>query len=153
MNFAQNQAPDPEWDAFIAGNTSGGGGIMLFGRITYQMMAAFWPTPEAVAAMPVVANTMNNARKVVFSRTLQSVSHNSRLVRDDLPGLIAGAHRNVGLGHKFLRHIERCKILVLLGRHGGLKWPRPVGRLQKPAQRARTIRPGAARETPPGRGQ
>ncbi len=37
-----------------------------------------------------------------------------RLTVCDVPGLIDGASQNVGLGHAFLRHIQRCKILVLL---------------------------------------
>jgi len=37
-----------------------------------------------------------------------------RLTVCDVPGLIDGAHNNVGLGHAFLRHIQRCKVIVLL---------------------------------------
>ena len=37
-----------------------------------------------------------------------------RLTLCDVPGLIAGAHENVGLGHKFLRHIARCRAIVIL---------------------------------------
>ena len=64
LSWAHKQ--DPEWDKFVAGNAQGGG-TLLFGRVTYEMMAAFWPTPEAAKAFPAVAEGMNNAQKIVFS--------------------------------------------------------------------------------------
>ncbi len=44
----------------------------------------------------------------------------------DIPGLIEGAHRNVGLGHEFLRHILRCKLLLLIIDMAGSEGRDPV---------------------------
>lgn len=84
MSWAHNANPDPEWDAFVSDNASGGG-VLLFGRITYELMASFWPTPMAAESMPVVAEQMNKLPKVVFSRTLDRASwNNTSLVKTDL---------------------------------------------------------------------
>ena len=97
MSFANNPRPDPEWDAFVAGNASGSGGVMVFGRVTYDLMASYWPTPIAASSMPVVAERMNSARKVVFSRTMdQATWMNTRLVKNDLPGEIRKLKKEAG---------------------------------------------------------
>ena len=45
--------------------------MFLFGRVTYDMMASFWPTPMGKSANPVFAEALNNAHKMVFSTTLK----------------------------------------------------------------------------------
>jgi dihydrofolate reductase len=70
MSWAHRQ--DAEWNAFTAGNASGGEGALLFGRVTYEMMRGFWTTPQAAEMMPEVAAGMNRMPKYVVSRTLAS---------------------------------------------------------------------------------
>ena len=82
MSWAHKQ--DPEWTDFVAENSKSGGEL-LFGRVTFQLMESFWPTPMAAQQFPEVADQMNKLRKVVFSRTLDSVSwENTRLLKGDL---------------------------------------------------------------------
>jgi dihydrofolate reductase len=55
--------------------------VMLFGRVTYDMMYSFWPTPMAMESMPVVAEGMNKSEKIVFSRTLKKADwNNTRII-------------------------------------------------------------------------
>src|SRR5215471_16240033 len=84
VSCTHEQAADAEFDDWVAGNASGDGAL-LFGRVTYEMMASFWPTPMAAAQMPVVAKHMNGRPKIVFSRTRADVPwQNSHLVKGDL---------------------------------------------------------------------
>ena len=45
-------------------------GTLVFGRVTYEGMAAFWPTPAGEQSDPDVAKAMNTTPKIVISRTL-----------------------------------------------------------------------------------
>jgi dihydrofolate reductase len=82
-------------------------GAFLYGRRTYQLMAAFWPSvgldpaaPERVGELgpelvTEFARIWRAKPKVVFSTTLSSVQHNSRLAREDVAVEVARTRQEV----------------------------------------------------------
>jgi dihydrofolate reductase len=82
MSWAHKQ--DTEWNSFVANNAKSDS-MLVFGRVTYDLMAGYWPTPQASKNAPAVAERLNNLPKVVFSRTLDQVSwNNTRLLKGKL---------------------------------------------------------------------
>jgi dihydrofolate reductase len=94
MNWAHRD--DAEWKAFSAENAKGDARL-LFGRVTYEMMARFWPTPGAMESLPAVATRMNSLPKVVFSRTLTETTwNNTKLVKTDIAGEVRSMKKEAG---------------------------------------------------------
>ncbi len=94
MKFAQRD--DPEWSAWTAENASAGGEL-LFGRVTYDLMVRWWPTPAAAKAMPVVAERMNSLAKIVFSRTLAEATWtNTQIIAADIEARVEDLKRQDG---------------------------------------------------------
>jgi len=59
---------DEEFTEFAIENLNSIGGL-LFGRITYELMASYWPTKQSIEDDPVVASKMNSLPKYVVSKT------------------------------------------------------------------------------------
>ena len=59
--------------------------ILLFGRVTYELMASYWPTPFAIENDPAVAKGMNDAEKIVFSNTMKNAGwNNTRIISGNI---------------------------------------------------------------------
>jgi dihydrofolate reductase len=102
LSWAHASVPDPEFDAFVGQNASGGGRLLL-GRKTYDMMAAWWPTEAARGAAPEVADGMNRMTKIVFSRTMDRAewSH-TRVMNTDIAAAVQGLKEDGGEGMTIL---------------------------------------------------
>jgi len=75
---------------------------LLFGRVTYEQMQAWWPTPAGENYSTEIARRMNAAAKLVVSRKAVDISwHNARQLAGDLPKAItelkAGAGKDIAI--------------------------------------------------------
>ena len=74
-----------EEEGNLSDEGSQSGSITLFGRVTYEMMAGFWPTPMAYEMFPTTADGMNKSEKIVFSRKLKKADwQNTKIVNGDM---------------------------------------------------------------------
>ena len=75
---------DPEKTEY-ANTSASSEGVLIFGRVTYEMMVSFWPTSQAMKQFPKVAEAMNNADKIVFSRKLKKADwKNTKVINGDM---------------------------------------------------------------------
>lgn len=106
---------DAEFNAFASENAKGDG-TLVFGRVTYELMAGFWPTPQARQLLPVVAEGMNRARKLVFSRTMSHAAwSNTTVVKSDLAAEMRRLKREPGHG---LAILGSGSLVAQLAPHG-----------------------------------
>lgn len=75
---------DQESNEFAKENL-GAQNTLVFGRVTYELMKAYWPTSDAFRDNPTIAGYMNNMPKLVISNTLSNVDwQNTTIIRGDI---------------------------------------------------------------------
>lgn len=115
---------DEEFNEFAIQQT-GEFGALLFGRVTYELMASYWPTEDAKRDDPIIAGLMNRQPKIVFSKTLKKVEwENTKLVKDNFVEVVTKLKHESGkdiaifgssdLAVTFIEHglIDEFRIMV-----------------------------------------
>jgi dihydrofolate reductase len=115
---------DEEFNEF-AGEQLDSVDALLFGRVTYELMASYWPTEIAATNDPIIAEKMNNKPKIVFSTTLENAEwNNSTLIKENigeatsrlkqLPGRDMAIFGSANLGNTLLEAglVDEIRIMV-----------------------------------------
>ncbi|MFT3823805.1 MAG: dihydrofolate reductase family protein [Chitinophagaceae bacterium] len=92
------------------------GNVLLFGRVTYEMMAGYWTTPEAMKEAPEVAKGMNESEKIVFSTTLKEAGwKNATLIKKNIVEEVKRLKQSSG---KNMTILGSGSIVTLFAEHG-----------------------------------
>lgn len=89
---------------------------ILLGRVTYQILADYWTTPEARAQSPLIAERINNLPKYVFSPTLDNAEwQNTRIVEGNIEEAVIKLKRQAGKNMVIFGSSELAVALTKLG--------------------------------------
>ena len=122
--FAKNGAPGEEWEVTMELKLLADVGLLGFpnvGKSTFISVVS--------EAKPIIADYHFTTLTPVLG--VVSMGEGSSFVMADIPGLIEGASDGVGLGHEFLKHVERCRLLVHIIDVAGSEGRDPISDFEK----------------------
>lgn len=103
--FAKNGMPGEEWEVTLELKLLADVGLLGFPNVGKSTLVSV-----VSEAKPIIGNYHFTTITPVLG--VVSLGEGTSFVMADIPGLIEGASDGVGLGHEFLRHVERCRMLV-----------------------------------------
>ena len=122
--FAKGGAPGEEWEVVLELKLLADVGLLGFPNVGKSSFISV-----VSQAKPIIADYHFTTITPVLG--VVSMGEGSSFVIADIPGLIEGASEGVGLGHAFLRHVDRCRMLVHIVEVAGSEGRDPIEDFEK----------------------
>ena len=122
--FAKNGIPGEEWEVSLELKLLADVGLLGFpnvGKSTFISVVS--------EAKPIIADYHFTTLTPVLG--VVTLGEGNSFVMADIPGLIEGASEGIGLGHQFLKHVERCRLLVHIIDAAGSEGRDPIEDFEK----------------------